>query len=300
MYVCMYVCMCAYIYIYICIYIYIYIYIYIGGCSEDGGAVCTSPPCIPAYLHTCIPAYLHTCIPAYLHTCIPCIPACLHIHARTLAPTHTCRRTLTCMHAGCTRLCAYTFWPDVHNEMCHFIKGSFLTDICPHIVLQTAIISMCCLVDWISRALRLNGLHRSAGGEMHRTPQASILNRTALSPALVRQLKIHQRGVQWKQGVVFYMMLYTSLSYSTTPIHFTPLPLHPPGMSTQQHFCRLRRSPSALPRTVSFSYYYHYYYYYYYYCYIHIYIYICICIFVSVYIYIYIYMYIYMYIYIYI
>ena len=40
--------------------------------------------------------------------------------------------------------------------------------------------------------------------------------------------KIHQRGVQWKQGVVIYMMLYTSLLYDTTPIHCTPLPLHPP------------------------------------------------------------------------
>ena len=35
-------------------------------------------------------------------------------------------------------------------------------------------------------------------------------------------------GVQWKQGVVIYMMSYTSLSDSTTPIHCTPLPLHPP------------------------------------------------------------------------
>ena len=32
-------------------------------------------------------------------------------------------------------------------------------------------------------------------------------------------LKIHQRGVQWKQGVVIYMLLYTSLLYNTTPIH---------------------------------------------------------------------------------
>ena len=35
--------------------------------------------------------------------------------------------------------------------------------------------------------------------------------------------KIHQRGVQWKQGVVICMMLYTSLLYHTTPIHCTPL-----------------------------------------------------------------------------
>ena len=49
-------------------------------------------------------------------------------------------------------------------------------------------------------------------------------------------LYILQRGVQWKQGVVIYMMLYTSLLYNTTPIHCTPLPLHPPVLNT-------RRSP---------------------------------------------------------
>ena len=40
-------------------------------------------------------------------------------------------------------------------------------------------------------------------------------------------IKIHQRGVQWKQGVVIYMMLSTSLFYNTTPIHCTPLPTAP-------------------------------------------------------------------------
>ena len=47
------------------------------------------------------------------------------------------------------------------------------------------------------------------------------------SPLCFFSLKIHQRGVQWKQGVGIYMMLYTSLLYNTTPIHCTPLPLHP-------------------------------------------------------------------------
>ena len=43
-------------------------------------------------------------------------------------------------------------------------------------------------------------------------------------------LKIHQRGVQWKQGVVICMMLYTSLLYSTTPIHYTPLRIYVNGL----------------------------------------------------------------------
>ena len=41
-----------------------------------------------------------------------------------------------------------------------------------------------------------------------------------------------KRGVQWKQGVMIYMMLY-SLLYDTTPVHRAPLPLHPPVMNTQ-------------------------------------------------------------------
>ena len=44
----------------------------------------------------------------------------------------------------------------------------------------------------------------------------------------VASIKIHQRGVQWKQGVVICMLLYTSLLYNTTPSaappsHCTPL-----------------------------------------------------------------------------
>ena len=45
--------------------------------------------------------------------------------------------------------------------------------------------------------------------------------------------KIPQREVQWKQGAVIYMMRCTSLSYNTTPIHCTPLRLHPPLPSIQ-------------------------------------------------------------------
>ena len=44
---------------------------------------------------------------------------------------------------------------------------------------------------------------------------------------------IPQRGVQWKQGVVTYMTLYTSLLYNTTSIHCTSDPLHPPLQSIQ-------------------------------------------------------------------
>ena len=39
-------------------------------------------------------------------------------------------------------------------------------------------------------------------------------------------------GVQRKQGVVIYMVLYIVLLYNTTPIHCTPLRLHPPLMNT--------------------------------------------------------------------
>ena len=40
---------------------------------------------------------------------------------------------------------------------------------------------------------------------------------------------ILQRGVQWKQGVVICMTLYTSLLYNTTPIHCTPPSTAPPS-----------------------------------------------------------------------
>ena len=59
-------------------------------------------------------------------------------------------------------------------------------------------------------------------------------------------LKIHQRGVQWKQGVVIHMMLYTSLLYITTQIHCTPLPLHPPVMNTH-----IQCTPRAVERIES-------------------------------------------------
>ena len=49
---------------------------------------------------------------------------------------------------------------------------------------------------------------------------------------------IPQRGLQWKQGVVIRMLLYTTLLYNTTPIHCTPLRLHPPVMNTQAPLTR--------------------------------------------------------------
>ena len=49
----------------------------------------------------------------------------------------------------------------------------------------------------------------------------------------LRAFKIHKRGVQWKQGVGIYMMLCTSLLHTTTPIHCTPLPLHPTVMNSR-------------------------------------------------------------------
>ena len=52
-------------------------------------------------------------------------------------------------------------------------------------------------------------------------------------PTPPRSVKIHQRGVQWKQGVVVHIVLQAVLLYNTTPIHCTPLPLHPPLMNTQ-------------------------------------------------------------------
>ena len=43
-------------------------------------------------------------------------------------------------------------------------------------------------------------------------------------------------GVQWKQGVMICMVLHTSLQYDTTPVHCTPLRLHPPSMNTLVYY----------------------------------------------------------------
>ena len=50
----------------------------------------------------------------------------------------------------------------------------------------------------------------------------------AATPCGFLRSKSYQRGVQWKQGVVICMLLYTTLLDNSTPIHCAPLPLHPP------------------------------------------------------------------------
>ena len=44
-----------------------------------------------------------------------------------------------------------------------------------------------------------------------------------IARAATQTFKIHQRGVRWKKGLVIHVMLYTSLSYNTTPIRCAPL-----------------------------------------------------------------------------
>ena len=66
-------------------------------------------------------------------------------------------------------------------------------------------------------------------------PTCKSLQHFACRP---RQAAFCKGGVQWKQGVVIRMFLYTILLYIyiyiyiTTPIHCTPLRLHPPVMNT--------------------------------------------------------------------
>ena len=55
---------------------------------------------------------------------------------------------------------------------------------------------------------------------------------TTTTTTTTKTFYILQRRVQWKQGVVICMVLYTILLDNTTPIHWTPLPLHPPVMNT--------------------------------------------------------------------
>ena len=105
---------------------------------------------------------------------------------------------------------------------------------------------------------------------------------------LSHSFKIRQRGVQWKQGVVMYMMLYTTLLYDSTPIHCTPLPLHPPVMNTHSCFGgwaqawlwrRRQRKEQSFTRCIRL---------------------LCVCVCIYIYIYVYTHTCIYTYIYIYI
>ena len=76
------------------------------------------------------------------------------------------------------------------------------------------------------------------GTKYRRVPESSqehfpVVTKYRRVPNPLR-IEIHQRGVQWKQSVVIDLMLYTSFLYNTTPIHCTPIPLHPPVMNTHR------------------------------------------------------------------
>ena len=73
------------------------------------------------------------------------------------------------------------------------------------------------------------------------TPWATAISVGARPPCLGS--RFIKGGVQWKQGVVVYIIVYAVLLCSTTPIHCTPLRLHPPLMNT--HRSRLRGRPSS-------------------------------------------------------
>ena len=55
---------------------------------------------------------------------------------------------------------------------------------------------------------------------------------TSLSDITSRCIK---GGVQWKQGVVIYVMLHTSLLSNTTPIHCTPCNKYPLLVKSLRH-----------------------------------------------------------------
>ena len=70
---------------------------------------------------------------------------------------------------------------------------------------------------------------------------ALVCHRMALNPARFAMTPLttqdSSKGVQWKQGVVVYIILTTGLLYHTIPIRCTPLPLHPPVMNIHNHRC---------------------------------------------------------------
>ena len=56
----------------------------------------------------------------------------------------------------------------------------------------------------------------------------NVMSVDSISISRSMSLTTHQRGVQWKQGVVMFTMLWAVLLYNATPIHCTPLRLQPP------------------------------------------------------------------------
>ena len=48
--------------------------------------------------------------------------------------------------------------------------------------------------------------------------------------------QIQHRGVQWKQGVVAYVILCVVSLHNATPVHRTPLPLHPPLLNIISYY----------------------------------------------------------------
>jgi len=58
-------------------------------------------------------------------------------------------------------------------------------------------------------------------------------------------LKIQQRRVQWKEGVVMFSILHTLSLHNATPNHYTPIPLHPPLLNTQDRLAPAAESAAA-------------------------------------------------------
>ena len=98
-------------------------------------------------------------------------------------------------------------------------------------------------LNWLSGALVGVGCWDFIGYVL----SMSVASRLFESTGVETVFYILQRGVQWKQGVVSYMALYTSFLYNTTPTHCTPLPLHPPLQSI--HLNRPHWSPPTLLRS---------------------------------------------------
>jgi len=72
---------------------------------------------------------------------------------------------------------------------------------------------------------RQEGWEKRAGGSSSASVSAEGAGREGS--------RFSKGGVQWKQGVVIYIMSCAASLHSAAPIHCTPLPLHPPLLNTQ-------------------------------------------------------------------
>ena len=147
------------------------------------------------YMHIYIYIHIHTYTCTHIHIYIY-IYVYVYIHTYIHTYIHAYIHTYVCMY-----VCMYIYIC-IYISLSLYIYIYIYTHTCVYIYRHT----------YTYRLLPM-GAERAA-------PARAPSRLRPVAPAL----KIHQRGVQWKQDVVMCMLLYTILFYNTTAIHCNEYP----------------------------------------------------------------------------